>query len=73
MASQASNWYPLISRSYEGIFIKNDTIVSHTDSVIGIRFINLSPNSTPLDITLLTSSAPNEVSSLDYKINNEHL
>ena len=33
------------SGSYDGVLINNDNIVNYTDSVIGIRFINLSPNS----------------------------
>lgn len=50
----------------EGIIIK-ENIPYRTDSTAGIRFINLSPNSTPLNITLSTSPTVNEVSDLAYK------
>lgn len=52
--------------STEGIMIKED-IPYRTDSAVGIRFINLSPNSSPLNITLSTTPAINEVSNLVYK------
>ena len=50
----------------EGIVIK-ETIPYRTDSTAGIRFINLAPASTPLSITLSTSTTVNEVSDLAYK------
>lgn len=50
----------------EGVLIKED-LPYRTDSTIGIRFINLAPNSTPLNITLSTSNTVQEVSSLAYK------
>lgn len=50
----------------EGIIIK-ENIPYRTDSTAGIRFINLSPNSTPLSITLSTTPAVNEVTGLAYK------
>lgn len=49
-----------------GIVIK-ENIPCHTDSTAGIRFINLSPNSTPLSITLSTTPEVNEVAELAYK------
>lgn len=52
--------------SIEGIIIR-EQIPYRTDSTAGIRFINLSPNSKPLNITLLTTSTTNEVSNLAYK------
>jgi hypothetical protein len=52
--------------SQDGILIK-ENIPYRTDSTAGIRFINLSPNSTPLSITLSTSPTVNEVSNLAYK------
>jgi hypothetical protein len=48
-------------------FIVKESIPYRTDSTAGIRFINLSPNSTPLNITLSTSTTVNEVSNLAYK------
>jgi len=50
----------------EGVMIK-ENIPYRTDSTAGIRFINLSPNSTPLNITLSTSPTVNEVTGLTYK------
>lgn len=50
----------------EAVVIK-ENIPYRTDSTAGIRFINLSPNSTPLNITLSTSTTVNEVSDLAYK------
>ncbi|MEP7376784.1 MAG: hypothetical protein ABI675_25525 [Chitinophagaceae bacterium] len=50
----------------EGIIIK-ETIPYRTDSTAGIRFINLSPNSTALSITRSTSPTVNEVTGLGFK------
>jgi hypothetical protein len=50
----------------EGILVK-ENIPYRTDSTAGIRFINLAPNSTPLNITLATSTATNEIANLAYK------
>lgn len=52
--------------STEGVIIKEDIPV-RADSSAGIRFINLSPNSKPLNITLSVSPTINEVSDLAYK------
>lgn len=52
--------------SVEGIIIKED-IPYRMDSTAGVRFINLSPNSKPLNITLSTTPTINEVSNLEYK------
>lgn len=53
--------------AYEGIFVNNDNIVNHKDSIFGIRFINLSPNSSPVNITLSTTPTTNEATGLAYK------
>jgi len=50
----------------EGI-LQKETIPYRTDSTTGIRFINLAPSSTPLNITLSTSTTVNEVANLGYK------
>lgn len=50
----------------EGI-LQKETIPYRTDSTAGIRFINLAPSSTPLNITLSTSTSVNEVANLAYK------
>lgn len=55
-----------IPTAVDAILIK-ETIPHRTDSTAGIRFINLSPNSTPLNITLSTTPTVNEVSNLAYK------
>jgi len=50
----------------EAVLVK-EALPYRTDSTAGIRFINLSPNSTPLNITLSTTPTVNEVSNLGYK------
>lgn len=52
---------------YGGIFLNNDDINIYNDSVMGIRFINLSPNSSPVSITLSASPTVNEATGLVYK------
>lgn len=54
------------SGTIDNVLIK-DTIPHRTDSSMGIRFINLSPNSNPLNITLSATPTVNEVSNLTYK------
>lgn len=55
-----------LTQREDAVVIK-ENIPYRTDSTAGIRFINLSPNSTPLNITLSTSNTVNEVSNLAYK------
>lgn len=50
----------------EGILVK-ETLPYYTDSVCGIRFVNLSPDSNDFNITLSSSPTENEVSNLTYK------
>jgi hypothetical protein len=50
----------------DAILVK-ESIPYRTDSTAGIRFINLAPASTPLNIALSTSTGENEVSDLAYK------
>lgn len=50
----------------EGI-LQKETIPYRTDSTCGIRFINLAPASSPLNITLATTPTVNEASNLAYK------
>jgi hypothetical protein len=52
---------------YEAVFLNNESFVNHSDSVMGIRFINLSPNSSPVNITLSITPSVNEASALAYK------
>jgi hypothetical protein len=46
--------------------IVHDEIPYHNDSTFSVRFINLSPNSVPLNITLSTSPTVKEVNNLAY-------
>ena len=46
---------------------KESSIPSYKDSSCGVRFINLSYNSTPVKVTLSTTPTVNEVASLAYK------
>lgn len=50
----------------EGILLK-ESFPYITDSSFRIRIINLSPNSTPLNVTLSTSTSTNEFSGIGYK------
>jgi hypothetical protein len=56
-----------ILKSEAVIVSENIPAYSSTDSVMGIRFINLSPGSDPVNVTLSTSTNINEVSNLVYK------
>jgi hypothetical protein len=47
-------------------FIRNDITNPTSDSIVNVRFINLSPNSVPVKIKI-ASSTGNEVNSLPYK------
>ena len=40
---------------------------NYTDSVVGIRFVNMSPNSTPVNVTLSTSTTTNQFSNVAFK------
>lgn len=50
----------------EGILLK-ENIPYHTDSTLGIRFINLAANKPSINITLSATPTVNEVSNLSYK------
>lgn len=47
--------------------VVRDTLPLRTDSSAGVRFVNLSPNSGSVNITLSTTTGINEVSNLGYK------
>lgn len=56
------------AENYEYVFNKeNDIPYNLADSVVSIRFINLSPNSPPINITLASTPAINEATGLVYK------
>ena len=50
----------------EPILVK-ENYQNYEDSVMGVRFVNLSPNSTPLNVTLSTSTTTNEFAGVAYK------
>lgn len=45
----------------------NETYQNYTDSLCGVRFINLSPGSNPISVNLIGSVNGSEVTSLAYK------
>ncbi len=47
--------------------LRKETIPTYQDSSCGVRFINLSYNSSPIAVTLSTTPTVNEVSSIAYK------
>jgi hypothetical protein len=52
---------------YLTILLKESIPALYADSIMGVRFINLSPNSSPVAINILATPAVKEVSSLAYK------
>lgn len=44
-----------------------ESFQNYTDSVMGLRFVNLSPNSTPVNVTLSTATTVNEFAGIAYK------
>lgn len=55
------------SDSYEGVYLADENLPNYTEEVIGIRFINLSPNSTAISVNLTATPLVNETASLAYK------
>jgi hypothetical protein len=55
-----------IAPAAEAIWVKEE-IPYYADSSVGVRFINLSPNSKAVNITLSTSPSSNEFSNIAYK------
>jgi len=53
--------------SVNDVIIHRDTIPIRTDSSVGVRFINLSPNSAPVNIALSSTPGVNEFSGIVYK------
>lgn len=52
---------------YEGILLKNESLPIYSDSVMGIRYINLVPGDAALNVTLSASTTVNEAANLNYK------
>jgi hypothetical protein len=57
--------------SYEGVYLADENLPTYTEEVIGIRFINLSPNSPAISINLTATPAVNETTNLAYKQKSE--
>ena len=53
--------------SVDGLFVKENLPPYYSDSVFGVRVINLSPNSDPVNIALASSGGTNLFSNLTYK------
>jgi hypothetical protein len=53
--------------SVEGLFVEDKIPPMYIDSSIGIRVVNLSPNSSPLNITLASEISKNVFTNLGYK------
>jgi hypothetical protein len=66
VAGQSPTFEAILKDETDLPFIPNDKIYSSTDSVVNVRFINLSPNSVPLKIKVSTS-ATNEADALAFK------
>jgi hypothetical protein len=69
---EASGNYTLFTTgqtgAYDAVFVKEETIpYNYADSAIAIRFINLSPNSPAVNVTLASTPTINETSGLAYK------
>lgn len=66
IAGQMPNLEVIINEETNLPFIAQDKAFSTLDSVVNVRFINLSPNSVPLKIKVSSASA-NEADALAYK------
>jgi hypothetical protein len=62
-----SGIYPVV----DTLIIK-DIIPSHTDSSMGVRFINLSPNSKAVNLTLIKSPEISEFNGVSYQMITEY-
>lgn len=69
LGANAGDIYSLFIGGAAGgdIVINKDAIPYRPDSSIGVRFINMSYNSTPVNVMLSTSSTANEFSNVAYK------
>ena len=66
VAGQSPTFETIIKEETDLPLIPNDKIYSSADSVVNVRFINLSPNSVPLKIKISTATT-NEADALAYK------
>jgi len=66
ITGQATALNTIVKAEADLPFIAGDKIYTSTDSIVNIRFANLSPNSVPLKIKIATATT-NEVDDLPYK------
>jgi len=66
VAGQSPIFETILKEESDLPFIPGDKIYTTADSVVNVRYINLSPNSIPLKIKL-SSTTTNEVDALAYK------
>jgi hypothetical protein len=67
IAGQGTQIEAIVKEETDFPFINNmDKIIVKADSIVSVRFINLSPNSVPVKIKIATA-ASNEVDNLPYK------
>ncbi|MES2373440.1 MAG: hypothetical protein V4557_12720 [Bacteroidota bacterium] len=66
IAGQAPNVEAVLVKEINYPYIRQDFIATAADSVIRIRFINLSPNAAPLNFRI-TGSTNNEATGIAYK------
>jgi hypothetical protein len=66
LVGQAPNIDTLFRQETNFPFIPQNKIYTSSDSVVNVRFVNLSPNSNPVKIKIVNASA-NEVDNLPYK------
>ncbi|HMI04010.1 MAG TPA: DUF4397 domain-containing protein [Pedobacter sp.] len=57
--------------SYEGVYLADEVLPNYTEEVVGIRFINLSPNSPAISVNLTATPTVNEASGVAYKQKSE--
>ncbi|MBB5440239.1 hypothetical protein HDC92_003939 [Pedobacter sp. AK017] len=53
--------------TFEPIFMKENLPAFYKDSIFGVRIVNLSPNSTPVNVTLASAAGTNVFTSVAYK------
>lgn len=70
-ATQSGKLYSVFlagqSPNFEAIFREESFPNRYSDSIFGVRIINLSPNSTPMNITLQNNTTTNVFSNVTYK------
>lgn len=57
--------------TYEGVYLADEVFPYYTEEVVGVRFINLSPNSPAVSVNLTATPTVNEKANLGYKQKSE--